>query len=197
MIRNGILITVLALLLTSCGTSLPNLEIVRPLPDSYTTCRVAVLPFGYQASYPRGENIFYEAFTAEFAASTNFDLVPEGDILQLYRQLKMYRKTRPSVERMQVLSRRLRADLVITGDILRLKENESGRYVDTAMTLVVRIHDGPTGRLLWSTYHKRQGKEYQNVMHYGRVNSISGLARRMSDEIITLWINEGMKQCAQ
>ncbi len=197
MIRNGLVISVLCMLLAGCAGSVPRLEVVRVLPDEYATCRVAVLPFGYQGRFPRGENIFYKAFTAEIAKATNFDIVPEGDVLEVYRQLRMYRKTRPGVERLRVIGRRLKADLIITGEILRLEEKDSGRYVQTALTIIARIHDGDSGHLLWTTYHKRRGKEYQNVLHYGRVNSISGLARRMSDEIITLWIDEGLKQCAQ
>ena len=185
-----------AMVLAGCASKYPRLEVMAPLPDA-PHCRVAVLPLFYQGDFPQGENIVYKAFFAEIAAVSGFEMIPEGDVLQLYRQFRLYPKDRPNEEQLRVLAERLGAEILVTGDILRMSEEDIGGEVGTELTLVLGLHAGASGKLLWSTYHRRQGEEYRNLLHYGRVNTMSGLARRMANEIISLWIENGMKQCTQ
>lgn len=185
----------LFLLLTGCAEKYPRLEVIAPLPDG-PSCRVAILPFAYQGDFPRGENILYKAVVAEMAAVPGFDVVAEGDVLQLYNQFRLFPKDQPNEEQLLLLAQRLGAETLVLGNILRMVEMDSGGEVSTELTLVLNLHAGDSGKLLWSTYHKRRGEDYRNVLHYGRVNSMSGLARRMTNEIITIWIENGMKQCA-
>lgn len=184
------------LLLTGCAGKYPRLEVIAPLPES-PRCRLAILPFTYQGDYPRGENILYKAFIAEMAAVPGIEVVAEGDVLQMYKQFRLFPKDQLNEEQMRILAQRLGAETLVLGDILRMNEVDSVDEVSTELTLVLNLYAGESGKLLWSTYHKRRGDEYRNVLHYGRVNSMSGLARRMASEIITLWIENGMKQCTQ
>ena len=149
-----------------------------------------------QATYNGGENIFYKAFTAELSTFPGLEEVPEGDILQLYKQFRIYPKNQPDERLLPMMAQRLEAQFVVTGDIQKMTEIDTGREVKTELTVLLNIYDGSTGKLLWSTYHKRRGEEYQNVLHYGRVNSLSGLSRRMANEILLLWIENGINQCA-
>jgi len=64
------------------------------------------------------------------------------------------------------LAQRLGAETVLTGEILHMIEVDSGSEVDTELTLVLKHYAGDSGKLLWSTYHKRRGEEYSNVLHY-------------------------------
>lgn len=185
----------LFLLLTGCAEKYPRLDVIAPLPDS-PNCRVAILPFAYQGDFPRGENILYKAFIAEMAAIPGFDVVAEGDVLQLYKQFRLFPQDQPNEEQLRILAQRLGAETLVLGNILSMVELDSGGEVSTELTLVLNLHEGESGKLLWNTYHKRRGDDYRNVLHYGRVNTMSGLARRMASEIITVWIENGMKQCA-
>lgn len=196
-IRSSLLLLfVVFMLLTGCAEKYPRLEVIAPLPES-PRCRLAILPFTYQGDYPRGENILYKAFIAEMAAVPGIDVVAEGDVLQMYKQFRIFPKDQLNEEQMRILAQRLGAETLVLGDILRMNEVDSVSEVSTEVTLVLNLYGGESGKLLWSTYHKRRGDEYRNVLHYGRVNSMSGLARRMATEIITLWIENGMKQCTQ
>ena len=167
---------------------------VEPLPVNFN-CRVVVLPFVGNVNMPRGENIFLKAFTTEMKNVGGFDVIPEGDIQNLYQQLKLYPSNLANESHMRVIGNRLDAQLIILGEIIEMDEVDTGAYVDTRLTVSVRIHEASSGNLLWSTYHKRKGEEYRNIMHYGRVNTITGLSRRMANEIITMWTEKGMNQC--
>lgn len=183
-----------AMLLSACATQYPRLEMVDPMPAEIN-CKIVLLPFVYQGKVPRGENIFTKAFAVEMKNVGGFDVIPEADVLEMYQQLRLYPRNQPNESQMQTIGNRLGAQLIILGDILEMSEVDTGAYVNTHITVSVRIHETSTGNLLWSTYHKRNGEEYRNVMHYGRVNTITGLSRRMANEIITKWTEKGMNQC--
>jgi hypothetical protein len=191
----GLLWLAAAVLLAGCAGSFPRLEVLDSLPDT-PHCRVAILPFIYQGDFPRGENIVYKAFVAEMGAVPGVDVVSEGDVLQMYKQFQLFPKDLPNEDQLRVMAVRLGAETVVTGEILRMNEVEAD-VVNTELTLVINLYAGESGKLLWTTYHRRRGEEYRNILHYGRVNSMSGLARRMSSEILTLWIENGMKQCTR
>ena len=184
------------LLLVACSSAAPRLDRMEPLPGNFT-CRVAVLPFLDHGNYPRGAELFYKVFSAELVSAAAFHLVQEGDVLDLYRQLTIFPTREPSLEQLRIIGSRLGVQLFIGGTILRMVERRNAREVVTELTVVLRIYDGSTGRLLWETYYRRRGKDYRIVMHFGRINTITGLARRMSKEIINLWLEQGMNQCAK
>ncbi len=183
-------------LLVACSSATPRLDKMAPLPGNFT-CRVAVLPFQDHGNYPRGAELFYKVFSAELVSAAAFQVVQEGDVLDLYRQLTIFPTREPTLEQLRIIGSRLGVQLFIGGDIMRMVERRSGLDVATELTVVLRIYDGRTGRLLWETYYKRRGKDYRIVMNFGRINTITGLARRMSKEIINLWLEQGMNQCAK
>lgn len=180
--------------LSACAAEYPRLNIVEPLPAELT-CRVALLPFVNHGELVRGEDIFKKVFATELQNIAGLDVIPDGDVQNLYQQLRMYPQNLPKAYQMQIIGNRLDAQLIILGEIIDMAEVDTGNYVDTRITVSVRIHEASSGNLLWSTYHRRKGEEYRNIMHYGRVNTITGLSRRMADEIITMWTKEGLNQC--
>ncbi len=183
-------------LLVACSSAAPRLDKMAPLPGNFT-CRVAVLPFMGTGGYPRGAELFNKVFSTELVSAAAFQVVQEGDVLDLYRQLTIFPTQEPTLEQLKIIGSRLGVQLFIGGDILRMVERRSGRQVVTELTVVLRLYDGRTGKLLWETYYKRRGKDYRAVMHFGRINTITGLARRMSKEIINLWLEQGMNQCSK
>ncbi len=189
------LVVLLAVIfLSACASEYPRFNIVEPLPADIS-CRVALLPFLYHGDFPRGENIFNQAFATEMKNVGGFEVIPDGDVQEIYQQLRMYRRNLPNEFQMKTIGNRLDSQLIILGEIVEMAEVDTGAYVDTRITVYVRIYESSTANLLWSTYHKRKGEEYRNVMHYGRVNTITGLSRRMANEIISMWTEEGMNQC--
>ncbi|MBU1232960.1 MAG: hypothetical protein KKD01_11780 [Proteobacteria bacterium] len=183
-------------LLAGCGKEVPVLQKLEALP-AQGSCKIAVLPFLDKISYPQGGAIVYKVFFSELVATGRFQVFPEGDIQELYQQLLIYPIQQPNREQLEMIGGRLNPDLFIGGTILKMEERKQGDYVDTELTLILHLYDGKSGQLLWSTYHRRLGSEYQQIMHLGRINSITGLARRMSQEIIADWLEQGMTTCTE
>ncbi|BCO10275.1 hypothetical protein GF1_26510 [Desulfolithobacter dissulfuricans] len=193
-LHHRLLILCGVVLLAGCARSGPTLDVFGPLPEN-ASCRVALLPLADRSNYPQGGAIFYKIFLSELVASGRYQVVPEGDILEIYQQLMIYPSQLPSQEQLEIIGGRLGVSLFISGEILSMREPRSGVYMQPELTLILRLHDGRTGAVLWSTYHRRLGTDYHEVLHFGRINTIAGLARRMTREIITLWHQKGLAPC--
>lgn len=187
---------ILFLLLQGCGRQVPVVKKLSQLPLK-KSCKLGVLPFINESSYPQGEAIVSKIFLSELVVSDRFQLFPEGDIRELYRQLLLYPNQQPNQEQLKMIGGRLNPDLLIGGILQKMYEKKTDNFVDTELTLLLQLYDGSSGQLLWSTYHRRKGSEYRQFMHMGRINTITGLARRMSQEIITDWLKQGMTPCIE
>ena len=175
--------------------NLPLLGQVDPLPPG-PLCRVAVLPFSNESDFPMGEVIVSKVFTAQLQDWGNFQLTQEGDVLKIYQQLHILQGRKPSDDDFLILADRLKAQLLITGRILEMEENRTYLNLNNPrIFLEIIILDGRNGDTLWHTFHKRQGTDYHSVMHFGAIQTITGLSKQMAVEITNLWFNKGQIQC--
>jgi hypothetical protein len=184
------------LLVSGCGGRTPMLQELGPLPPD-AGCRVAVLPLINRGDYPGGNELVYKIFTTELAAAGRFHLVNEADIRKVYNQLTLFPTRMADENQMQVIASRLGVTLFAGGDILRMTERPAGNEVHTELSLVIRLYDGKTGGLLWETYHKRRGRDYKSVLHFGQINTVAGLSKQMVREIIELWSRNGLTACSE
>jgi len=186
------------LILTSCARQVPVVHELSPMPEG-AACRVTVLPLIDKSTYPMGGSVLYKILLTELVASGNFKVVDEGDVLELYRQFRIFPNQQPTSEQLKMIGGRLGSSLFIGGDLLEMDERRAagraGDFLETEMAFVLRLYDGTTGNELWTTYHRRRGKDYQQVLHFGRINSITSLAKMMSREILTKWLEQGMQPC--
>ena len=194
-LHRALVLGFLILFLGGCGAEFPILQRMKPLPAG-PVCRVAVLPFSSESDYPLADLIAYKVFSAQFAALDNAWMAPEGDVLKIYQQLRIFPGQQPTAEQLQILASRLNVQLLIKGHVVEMRENPgANKSVNPEIALHMDLVDGPTTDTLWSTYHRRQGVEYQKVMHFGQIHSVAGLCQQASSEIITLWIKKGLTQC--
>ncbi len=183
-------------LFTACGKQVPMVQKLAPLPEQ-ATCTIAILPFLNESSYPQGGDIVGRIFLSELAASGHFNVLQEGDVHTIYQQLLIYPNRLPIRQQLEMIGGRLNADLLVSGIVQKMYQRDKGNFVDTELTFILPLYNARTGELLWLTYHRRLGAEYQQFMHIGRIKTITALARRMSQEIITDWLNQGMLPCTE
>lgn len=183
-------------LTTGCGGRMPLLQELAPLPPD-AGCRIAVLPFINRGDYPGGNELLYKVFTSELAGSGQFQLVNEADILKVYQQLGIFPTRMADERQMQVIASRLGVTLFAGGDILRMAERPAGNEVNVELSLVIRLYEGKTGDMVWETYHKRRGRDYKSVLHFGQINTVAGLSKQMVGEIIDMWIENGLEACGK
>jgi len=190
------LLVFLLLSLSGCATQLPYLQRLRPLPSGDHLCRVAVLPFTSESDYPESAAIATKVITAQLNTLGNYIVTQEGDVDKLYLQLRILPGDSPSREQLQILANRLNAQLLFTGHVIEMRENKiPNSGTNPVLALRVDILDGQSADILWTVYHRRQGLDYQKVMHFGIINSMAGLVQQVSHEILTLSFKKGLPQC--
>lgn len=188
-------LAVAAWLAGGCAGGRPTHHQRKPLPPG-PICRVAVLPFVSEADYPVAHGVAHKVFQAELNALGTYLIAQEGDVLRTYQQLRIFPGQEPSPEELGVLGSRLGAQILVTGKVLEMRENPGERSgVTPVVALRVHLHDGPTGEPLWTTYHRRQGTDYRSAMHFGKIHTVTGLTQQMAQEIIELWLGQGLTRC--
>ena len=194
------LILVLASTLSSCAfKEKPVLMEMGPLPFAGNICRIAVLPFTNQTGHPGTIGTAYtRVFTSELIDYGNYIVSQEGDVRKILQQMKMIPGETLSSEQLRALADRLGVQIVITGAVLEMSERDkSGRNLDPALAVVVRVLEASSGRTLWITYDASEGNQYQIIMHFGLINSMNALAKRSALEILDLWKKKGFEKCSE
>lgn len=170
-------------------------EVVPNFPPNI--CRVAVLPFENNTDYQQGGNLVYRIFMTELQRSGNYNIAQEGDVRALLRQSRIGPGQKPDIEKIKILADTLKAQVIITGQLIDLDEEFQAGVLTPKLAINMQISDGPTGKMMWNTYHSRTGEDFRKVLHFGYINTVSKLAKHVSQEIITLWFQKGFPQCSE
>lgn len=188
----SLLVCLVAFLGGSCSQKDPRFEQIAPLPESI--CRIAVVPFVNRTEYLNGGILFYRVFVSEFSRFGDYQLVPEGDIRRVFRQLHIVPGVQqPEYDQLRVIGDYLNADIMLSGTILQMKEvflgiDETIPYITVKLNLL----DARSGRTLGSIYHARDGNQYRKVMHFGVTTTVTQLATKISREIVEKLISKGL-----
>lgn len=184
------------LLLTACTQGqLPLWQQVRPFPEE-NICRVAVLPFTNESGYESGGSVLHRIFTAELVGIADYYLVQEGEVRKTYRHLSIYPGREPSFDELQSLARKLDVQMIVQATVLEMTDGrQNGSQGTPLLAAVFRIRTAPSCDTLWTTYHRREGSEYRTVMHFGCINTMSGLARQVAAEVLQVWKEKGIPSC--
>ena len=160
-------------------------------------CSVAVLPFLNKSSYSQAGRIFYRIFLAQLVPAGTWKIALEGDIRKIYRQMHLRPWEKPTPEQIRIIASRLGVERVIGGEVLFMDEKVKGKSVDAKVEVKISIYEGATGKLLVATIHRRDGEEYRKMLHFGMVNTVTSLSKRVVQEILTLWEKKGLVPCSE
>jgi TolB-like protein len=192
-------LVVVSVIICSCAfKNQPFVMKSADLPFGGEICQIAVLPFANQTGYKLAETIFARVFTAELIAEGQYVVAQEGDVRQILNQMRMMPGEELSSEQLRALADRLGVQIVISGAVLEMQDMaRGGDRLEPSLAVVVRIMEASSGRTIWATYNRSEGRDYQIIMHFGVVNTVSALAKKVSAEILDSWAEEGFKKCVK
>lgn len=180
--------------LTGCGLKRPYVEefsAIRPADQP----KIAVLPFVNRSVFRQGEKILYRLFLVGLVQQCNWHVALEGDVFKVYRQMRLKPWDVPDVEQLRLIAVRLGVDTLIVGEVLEMDENVTQSIVNPSLSILVRVYDGRTGFMKWSSLYHRKGEDYQKMMHFGMINTVSELGERMVREMFEAWKEKGLLVC--
>ena len=169
----------------SCASKLPKIYEGTIKKEEKRIEKVAILPFKNQSQYPMGGVILYKIFMAELIRFRRCQVELESEVRKIFIQQRVYPTSTLSKDFYIVLADRLSIDAIITGDILKMREGENPE-----LSFWIKVIDPKTGNFLWCTFHKRDGEYYRKLLHFGKIRTISALAKKMCEEIIKKWEKE-------
>lgn len=183
-----------ALVLSAC-VSHNSPEVQNISPPSTVLCSIAVLPLVNDSDYQQGGVIVYRIFVSELHKVKGLTISQEGDVRKLYRQMRIGPKDTPSLDDLKILADRLRVQGFVRGRIVKMREDKGRLEARPILALNLRMINAATGRTMMTIYNSRRGEDYRSIMHFGVVNTITELARVVSDEIIRQWFPAGEVKC--
>ena len=167
----------------------PQVTLTRKVPPR--VCSLAVLPFQNQTKYPAAGLMLYRVFMAELANEAGFHAVEEGMIRRVLLRGKVFPGETISPEIRAMVVKVTGADALLSGEVEEAVEEKD--WVHLAFSL--RVREARTGRLLWTTYYARNGEDYRTVMHFGKIDTLAGLARQMVMDVLKSWREKGLGGC--
>ena len=154
-------------------------------------CRISVLPIGNQTKYTAAGLMFYRVLLAEMAKSADFHVIEEGMIRRVLLRGKVYPGQSLAPEIRGMIFKATHADALVSGEVVSAEEEKD--RVHLAFNL--RVRDARTGHLLWTTYYARSGDDYRKALHFGEIDTLTGLARQMVHDVLKSWHEKGLGGC--
>jgi hypothetical protein len=118
---------------------------------------VVVLPFDNLTSSAKAGETTRDVFMTTLQAKVDLYVVPPGEIERAISRTQPVNPRVPTEEEVVKLAANLEADVVITGTVLEYGELRSGSASANVCSLSVRMLEGQTGRVVWSTSTTRGG----------------------------------------
>ncbi len=196
----GILVLLLlpVFILVSCSSSSSGKTITRFAGGELQShvCRIVLLPFVNESRSLQLDVQAYRIFLAEIVKSGVFTVTPEGDLKDFFYRNRISPQTIWDRKLIATLSQQLDVDgaLVVYIRDSNLVQGSYGSK-QTFVSLQVELHDARSGKLILSNFLRRRGSDYIKVLHFGVIDTVSGLLQRMAREIIEIWEEEGVSGC--
>jgi hypothetical protein len=183
--------TLLVCALTGCiKQELPVLQTFEPVMQQ-RSCRIAVLPFVNNSEFSAGGNMATRILQSQLNGLDNVELVQEGDIRNYYQQLSVYPGQRLTFEEQQILARNLDIQFFIDGTVIAMADGRDDQQNGTPLFVVeINVIDAGQGRDVATVYHRRQGSDYCQVLHFGCLNTLTELVYQTFKEVLQKWKKE-------
>lgn len=190
------LFSLLLLLLSGCAGSGALQTRMMAGAEPGKICRVAVLPFENLTREDQAGVIAQRIFHGALVNSGHFTVLPEGDISLFRLRHRLLPGEILEASHYADLRDKLQVDAVVEGRLTKFGMDISRGPDDVpVVAMQMKLYDVRRGQLVLSTMHHRWGDEYRKALHFGTVTTLTGLLDRMSDEIITDWIEKGVGNC--
>jgi len=156
-------------------------------------CSVVLLPF---ENWTRKQEVALLAetlFSSQLLQAGTFNLVQGGDVGMFFLRQRLRPGSQLFKQHLTDMASQLNVDVVIQGRVVDAGSvRQSGGTKVPFLSLAFNVYDAQTGTLVLNTVHQRKGDDYRKVMHFGVETTLSGLAQKMSQEIIEDWFSKGI-----
>jgi curli biogenesis system outer membrane secretion channel CsgG len=149
--------------------------------------RVALLPLDNLSAVDGASTKIDEILLVELLHLGLFDVVDPGQVEKVLMELRIRRTSELTREEITALSEKINIRALITGSVLEYGSKESrssgGASVPT-VSVVLRMIEAASGRILWAASHSRTGDDAEKVFGVGRVRNQSKLSKTLIKDML-------------
>lgn len=149
--------------------------------------RVALLPLDNLSDVDGASTKVDEIVLVELLHLGLFDVVDPGEVEKVLMELRIRRTYELTREEITALSEKLDIRALLTGSVLEYGSRESrsagGTSVPT-VSVVLRMIEAASGRILWAASHSRTGDDAEKVFGVGRVRNQSKLSKTLIKDML-------------
>ncbi|MCK4536752.1 MAG: hypothetical protein KAT93_07040 [Desulfuromonadales bacterium] len=190
---------IVLLLLAGSGCTLqsgPQVYLSAATADK-SLCKIAVLPFTNETEQKTAAVQVYRIFISELIASGIYRVEPEGEVYFFMNRNRLRLGDILDSQTYAELAQQLEVDAVVRGRVIELEDKRGRSGSVPHCALQIDLVSAENGALLASVYHRRSGDDYQKILHFGTIRTVSGLVAQVSREVITAWQEKGLSHCPE
>ena len=152
--------------------------------DSFDTKSLAVIPFDNNSGEPDAGRKVGNLLLTELVQKEMFRIADMGEVENSLRRLRIRTAAEMDLSKLKSLGEQLGVQVVIIGSVYEydLRQVRSGTVPVVALS--ARMLDVQTGEILWAVSHTRDGDDWETVFGFGRIISLSRLARIVVSEVL-------------
>ncbi|MBI4843220.1 MAG: DUF799 family lipoprotein [Nitrospirae bacterium] len=138
---------------------------VRPGFDKASVKKIAVLPFeNYTEDKFAGQKMRAKVMIE--LLNSGFEVVEEGEVTRILKELKVYQVASITVSDIQELGKRLGIDAVVKGSTGEMEDKKGVALTYPEVSINLSILDAKSGDIVWSVSHSAGGPSFW-TRHFG------------------------------
>lgn len=168
----------------SCCPKLPRIY-VRPGSGLSDLKKIAVLPLDNLSGEEAAGEQMTEIFVMELMRAGRFDVAEPGRVKKAMKERRIRTTRDMDLEAAKWLGENLDLNLILVGSVLEFRVQEYQNKRVPVVTVILRLVQANTGTTLWATYASRKGDDRETLFGWGRITSLSQLAKEVASEMVS------------
>ena len=173
-----------ALVAGGCAARSASVTYHDPNMDFSLIQTVAVVPFANLSGNTRAGDAVRDVFMTMLQATGSMYVLPPGEVGRGLDRLSLSEPSEPTSEQVVQLASVLGADVVIVGTVLEYGEVRSGSNSSGVVSVGVKMLEGQTGRVVWSTSSSAGGVSVAARVFGGGGQPMDDVTRKAVEQLL-------------
>ncbi len=149
--------------------------------------RVALIPFDNLTDSPDASRRYTQLLFDRFAGERAIELVPLAEVEPVLAKNRVRRADLIDSVTARSMGEDLKTRFLIVGTVLDLSDAADALSGQAELTVSLRVHSLPDGRIIWTCTDSRSGNDGERPFGWGVIRSADKLAAQSVERIVELF----------
>ncbi len=165
----------------------PKASFRSPVLDPQRKYTIAVVPFFNRSDRKNAAELMALQFVQHLREVGNFTVIEPGRIRDELLRFRIIMEQGVSLPNAEVIFNNLNADLILTGYVMDYQDYQ-GSYGKPKVDFSISLLDRKSREVVWSSNSYNEGDDGVFFFDWGRVNTASVMASRMTQAIVNMMV---------